>query len=197
MARALRCLDTDPEVTVPKLIPFLLLLAACSTTPEHEPAPAVAVAPVVPVTPTPPASPSTPEPRPVPSLATNAATAPVPAAAEGVATTEGLRARRAVISSGMVGREPTDSLTETFPAENTRLYAFIELDNPERVNTKIVSYWLRPDGTKHSPVELTVGPQRSWRTWAYTTNARTLGTWTAVFESSSGEPIARRSIELR
>jgi hypothetical protein len=92
-------------------------------------------------------------------------------------------------------REPV-SAEETFSAAQTgKLYAFIEVDNPEKKRSHVLVTFVPPMGSP-SKVELRVGDKSRWRTWAMRRSVKAVGTWTVIVSDAKGGEIGRRSFEV-
>jgi hypothetical protein len=108
-----------------------------------------------------------------------------------------LKVRRLVIAQGVSNREPTGAGTSFEASEADRIYAFVELENEEKVDSEVTVTFVPPGGKAAiGDVTLDVGPHSRWRTWAYTRGARKAGTWTAVVRSMSGKVLAKAPFEI-
>ena len=88
------------------------------------------------------------------------------------------------------------SAEETFSiAQTPKLYAFVEIDNPEKKRSHVVVTFIPPMGSP-SKVELRVGDKSRWRTWALRRTVKAVGTWTVVVSDPKGNEIGRRSFEV-
>jgi hypothetical protein len=130
-----------------------------------------------------------------PSASSVALTAPAPKA-----LTTKLEVKRLVLARGVEGREPLEPDT-VFNAKETRVYAFVELENPERAPGEVfVSFEPpkgKPAGTPPGSIALAVGEGARWRTWAFTRQAHESGEWQAVVRDQKGRELARQPFEVR
>ena len=106
-----------------------------------------------------------------------------------------LEIQRLVLSTGVKNREPVDAAT-TFPVEQDRVYAFLEVENPDRTESAVFVSFVPPKGAEHGPIELEVGAAPRWRTWAYTRAAKRPGTWKAVVKNASGKVLAETEFHV-
>jgi len=108
-----------------------------------------------------------------------------------------LRVKRLVIAKNVDKREPVDAGTSFKKSELGKLYAFVEVENPEADKSEIVVRFL-PPGEKASRgnVDLEVGASKRWRTWASTRTIDREGTWQAVVTTQDGRELARQSFEV-
>ena len=183
--------------TMMKLGLLFLLVPACS--PAAAPAPSPT--PAAPVLATAPATATTP-----PMAA--AAAPPAPSPADLTASTAHDRAEppprratafhvdRLVVARGVVDREPqgTDTL---FASNERRVFAFVEVDNPEHAAGELKVQFVGPDGTAQPPVDLAVGESPRWRTWAFTRQAHAPGTWKALVRDERGHVLASTEFDVR
>jgi len=108
-----------------------------------------------------------------------------------------LTVKRLVIAEGVSSREPVGAATTFAASEADRSYAFVELENADRLASEVTVTFLPPDGEPAiGNVTLDVGASPRWRTWAYTRGARQAGTWTAVVRSMSGKVLAKAPFEI-
>jgi hypothetical protein len=183
--------------TAMKLGLFALLASACSKPPPPAPVdrapqatvpvavapgPAAAAAPVTTST-TPAASPVAAAPAPDPK----------PAPAPRHATD--LHVERLVVARGVEGREPQGADT-VFSTEEKRVFAFLEVDNPERAPGQLEVQFVAPDGKAQPPIDVSVGEAPRWRTWAFTRHARTPGTWKAIVRDERGHVVASTEFDV-
>lgn len=182
-----RCMPT----TLMKLGLLLLLVPACSrreTAPA--PAPAPSAPPVASAVPAPPAT--------APVATTVAAATPsVPIRTEAPPRhATDLHIQRLVVARGVIDREP-QGVDTVFAPDEKRLFAFVEVDNPERAPGDLKVTFIKPDGTSQPPVDLEVGASPRWRTWAFTRQAHATGTWKAVVRNESGRVLASTEFDVR
>jgi len=106
-----------------------------------------------------------------------------------------LSIKRIQFSEEIAKREPVNA-EETFSAAQTqKLYAFVEIDNPDKKRSRIVVTFVPPMGSP-SKVELRVGDKSRWRTWALRRSVKAVGTWTVIVSDPKGGEIGRRSFEV-
>ena len=108
-----------------------------------------------------------------------------------------LRVKRLVIAKNVEKREPVDSGVVFKKSELGKIYAFVEVENPEKGKSEVVVKFLPPGKkTSKSLVSLDVGEAARWRTWASTRNIDELGTWQAVVTTKDGRELARQSFDV-
>jgi hypothetical protein len=178
--------------TVATLTLALSLLAAC-TRPTPTAAPPLAAAPLAPVPATPVAA------APAPPASTPAMSAASPTSA--VASTpkpraHSLRVDRLVVARGVESREPQGADT-IFAAGEKRVFAFVEVSNPERAEGEVHVQFVSPNGEADPPIALSVGESPHWRTWAFTRRAHTPGTWRAVVRDDHERVLASTEFDVR
>lgn len=106
-----------------------------------------------------------------------------------------LSIKRIQFAESIDKREPV-SPEETFSAAQTeKLYAFVELDNPEKLRGRVFVSFIPPVGSA-TKVELRVGDKSRWRTWALRRNVKATGTWTVVVKDGKGKELGRRTFEV-
>ena len=110
------------------------------------------------------------------------------------ATASALRVKRIQFSEKIASREPVDP-EETFSADTTKLFAFIELANDTKEKTKIVVTFVPPMGSP-SKVTLDVGDKSRWRTWAQRKSPKAVGTWKVIVKDLAGNELGHRSFEV-
>jgi Protein of unknown function (DUF2914) len=176
--------------TLMKLGLLALLLPACSPSGAAAPGPMTSTVSAAPVVSTPPATPpvATAVTAAPPSVAVRTE-APPPRATD-------LHVERLVVARGVVDREP-QGVDTVFTSNDKRLFAFVEVDNPERAQGDLKVTFVQPDGTSQPPVDLAVGTSPRWRTWAFTRRARAAGTWKAVVRDESGRVLASTEFDVR
>lgn len=162
-----------------------VVVAGCASKPPQSshaaPAPsAVATSPAQALVPPPPPAPS--------------AMAVAPAKVE-VKHASKLTVKRIVIARGVDHREPVDPGT-SFDATAQKLYAFVEVENPEHLPGEITVEFHPPSKKYEGQVTLGVGEGRRWRTWAMTRQAHEVGEWTAVVRDERGHELAREKFDV-
>src|SRR5690606_22907498 len=79
-----------------------------------------------------------------------------------------LDVRRLVISSGVKGREPVGAASTFQEGAHEKIYAFVEVGNPEQVASEIYVVFVEESSGKARRVPLKVGEGSRWRTWVFT-----------------------------
>jgi len=102
-----------------------------------------------------------------------------------------LRIRRLVVAEGVEGREPVAPRRTFARGELERVYAFVEVENPERLPGDVVVSFEPADGPAIGNVPLAVGAAPRWRTWAFSRAVDRPGEWTAVVRDGEGRVLAR------
>ena len=108
-----------------------------------------------------------------------------------------LHVKRLVLAHSVASHEPVDVATSFSAAQNDRIYAFVEVDNPERAESQIVVTFEPEHGSPTGFVRLDVGASPRWRTWAYTRAVHQPGTWAAVVRDRNGIELARTAFEVK
>lgn len=110
-----------------------------------------------------------------------------------------IRVRRLVVAEGVERgtREPVRPAA-TFKASSVdKLYAFVEVENPEKGESEVFVTFEPQDNTaSQGQVSLRVGASPRWRTWAYTRGVKKAGSWAAVVRSKDGTVLARTPFEV-
>jgi len=137
------------------------------------------------------------------TLALLAAT--VPASADGKAAPDGSSAsrptakkiavKRLVLAHGIDGHEPQEATT-TFRANDDRVYAFVEIENPGRAGDAISVVFQPPSGAALAEIPLKVGESARFRTWAFTRRAHDVGEWTVVIRDNHNRVLARQAFTV-
>jgi hypothetical protein len=108
-----------------------------------------------------------------------------------------LRIKRLVLTEGVKGREPVEAKTSFSAADASRIYAFVEVENPAAEESEItVTFEPASGGAAHGNITLDVGASPRWRTWAFTRGARTAGAWTAIVRGPEGDVLAKAPFEV-
>ena len=106
-----------------------------------------------------------------------------------------LSVTRLSIARDVKGREPVDVGTR-FDSKEPRLYAFVDVANPEKAAGEVTVEFLPPKGSARGNVTLKVGESERYRTWAFTRLAKDPGPWKAVVKNERGEVLAEESFEV-
>jgi hypothetical protein len=176
---------------------LLLILGAAgcdraSPTASGTPGPVPATASALPATALPPATAT----ATAPATATASASATALASAPAPHHATALRVDRLVIARGVESREPVGTDT-VFASSEKRLFAFVDVDNPEHAPGDLHVQFVGPGGETQPPIELSVGESPRWRTWAFTRHARAPGTWKAVVRDERGHVLASTEFAVR
>ncbi len=108
-----------------------------------------------------------------------------------------LSVRRLVVAKSIDEREPEGASTAFWQGDFDRLYAFVELSNPQKTESKIVVRFVSPSGKERKGnVTLSVGASPRWRTWAYSRAIDEKGTWSAVVTTVDGTELSRQTFEI-
>ena len=109
----------------------------------------------------------------------------------------GFSVKRIVVARGVEGREPQGVSTAFWKGDFDKLYAFVELVNPEKEAGKVVVTFVPPSGkAPKGNVTLAVGATPRFRTWAYSSNVDQKGTWTAVVSTTDGKELAHQTFDI-
>lgn len=120
--------------------------------------------------------------------------AEAPTAAEPTATR--LRIKRLVVAEGVDAREPIGARTAFRADDMDKVYAFVEVENPERMGGAITVSFEPPSGPEIGNVRLAVGASPRWRTWAFSRAVREAGEWTAIVRDEHGRVLAREPFSV-
>jgi hypothetical protein len=110
-----------------------------------------------------------------------------------------LKVRRLVVAEDVERgkREPVGAGTSFKVTKADRLYAFVEVENPEKAESEVfVTFEPQDNGASQGQVSLRVGASPRWRTWAYTRGVKKAGSWAAVVRSKDGAVLARTPFEV-
>jgi hypothetical protein len=108
-----------------------------------------------------------------------------------------LRVKRLVVAKNVDKREPVDAGTSFKKSELGKLYAFVEVENPDAGKSEVIVRFIPPNQKpSRGNVELDVGPAKRWRTWASTRTIDQIGTWQAVVTTKDGRELARQSFDV-
>jgi len=186
--------------TLMKLGLFALFVSGCSRVPiAPDPSASRAAAPSAPAPAPVAATPAAPAAATASAAATTitaAATAPSPRVEAPVRRATALRIDRLVVARGIVDREPQGEDT-MFGSSEKRVFAFLQVANPERAPGDVKVQFVAPDGVPQPAVDVSVGPSTRWRTWAFTRHAHTPGTWKAIVRDERGHVLASTEFDVR
>lgn len=104
--------------------------------------------------------------------------------------------KRLVVARGVEHREPTEPIERVAAGEIDRVYAFVEVANPERAESEIHVSFVRDGAPERGSIELSVGASPRWRTWAYSRRASEPGKWSVVVRDAQGKELARTEFEV-
>ena len=107
-----------------------------------------------------------------------------------------LGVKRLIIAHGVKGREPV-AAADAFSSDAKRIYAFVEVSNPERAASAVFVSFSREGGPERGKIELRVGESSRWRTWAYTRLADKPGRYIAKVRDGRGRVLAKAPFEVK
>lgn len=81
-----------------------------------------------------------------------------------------LAMKRIAIARGIAGREP-EGASDTFDAKTDKVYAFVEVEKPQRLRGEIAVEFQPPSKKYEGAITLGVGESSRFRTWAFTRQA--------------------------
>lgn len=103
--------------------------------------------------------------------------------------------KRLVLTHGIKDKEPLP--TQSFEADGTPVFAFVELSNPAQSSAKIEIVFEHESGRRVGFVKLDVpGQHERWRTWGQTRQIRESGRWVAVVRTGDGQELMRKSFAV-
>jgi len=106
-----------------------------------------------------------------------------------------LKVKRLIVAEGVEAREPVSAAT-SFGDDTPRIYAFVEIGNPEKAQSEI-SISITPHGeAERGRVSLDIGASPRWRTWSFTRLAKKPGNYDVVVYDASGDEIGRAAFEV-
>ena len=106
-----------------------------------------------------------------------------------------LAVKRVTIAKGVLNHEPKDA-TDTVDAKTEKVYAFVEVDNPQKLAGEITVEFQPPSKKYEGRITLGVGESSRWRTWAFTRQAHETGEWTAIVRDDRGKELAREKFTV-
>lgn len=115
-----------------------------------------------------------------------------------IVETEGIGVRQVALARTIEDRVPVDPSTTFSVEEGGRIYAYLEVTNPDREEGELTVAWARAEDLEDelSRVEVQVGAYPRWRTWAYTSRLNRPGRYMAIVRDHDGEVIARAPFEV-
>ena len=106
-----------------------------------------------------------------------------------------IKVKRLVLAHGIRGREPVGRGQVFAMAKTERIYAFVEADNPSESESKVVVVFEPPSG-KSQRIEIPIGAEKRWRTWAFTRSVHEEGTWFATVRDQGGNVLAHGQFKV-
>jgi len=106
-----------------------------------------------------------------------------------------LAVKRVTIAKGVLNHEPKDA-TDTVDAKTEKVYAFVEVDNPQKLPGEITVEFQPPSKKYEGRITLGIGESSRWRTWAFTRQAHETGEWTAIVRDDRGKELAREKFTV-
>jgi hypothetical protein len=106
-----------------------------------------------------------------------------------------LAVKRITIATGVKAHEP-DGASESIDAKAEKVYAFVEVDNPQKLAGEITVEFQPPSKKYEGRITLGVGESSRWRTWAFTRQAHEAGEWTAIVRDDRGHELAREKFTV-
>jgi hypothetical protein len=103
--------------------------------------------------------------------------------------------KRITIARGVENHEPKDA-SESIDAKAEKVYAFVEVDNPQKLPGEITVEFQPPSKKYEGRITLGVGESSRWRTWAFTRQAHEAGEWTAIVRDDRGHELAREKFTV-
>ena len=188
MDRRLRCTPgMNTRLTVSSVLIFVLAGCGQSSRPQTSNAPVAKPAAPVVTTAAPVATQA--------PVASSAIAAKVEAPKVETPKATKLAVKRITIASGVKAHEP-DGASDTFDAKTEKVYAFVEVDNPQKLPGEITVEFQPPSKKYEGRISLGVGESSRWRTWAFTRQAHEAGEWTAIVRDERGHELAREKFTV-
>ncbi len=182
-----------------------LLLAACGQHSEGAaPKASGAPAPCAPIAQATPSAKTTSTPTPTPTPRTGEG---VPTSGSTLTSTTGSREhdvdvdaklvlKRLVVAHGVDKREPVSPAASFSRTESKRIYAFVEVENPDKKDTEIVVSFAKAGAADGAGVHLRVGASRRWRTWAISQTPKSAGSWRVVVRDAAGKKLGESTFAI-
>ncbi|MCP4679597.1 MAG: DUF2914 domain-containing protein [Deltaproteobacteria bacterium] len=133
-----------------------------------------------------------------PSVESESATQTAPSIGEPqILETDGLELIELVVARGIEKRQPVGPGTSFEAGSFERIYAFMKVSNPSREASEVTVFWA-PEGSdkERGKVNVSVGAQLRWRTWAYTRSVKKPGRYNVMVRNVDGDIIARAPFEI-
>ena len=106
-----------------------------------------------------------------------------------------IHVKRLILAHGIRGREPVGRGQVFALAKTERIYAFVEADNPSEQESNVTVVFEPPSG-KTQRVEIPIGAEKRWRTWAFTRSVHEAGTWFATVRDQGGNVLAHAQFKV-
>jgi hypothetical protein len=106
-----------------------------------------------------------------------------------------LAVKRITIATGVKAHEP-DGASDTVDGKAEKVYAFVEVDNPQKLPGEITVEFQPPSKKYEGRITLGVGESSRWRTWAFTRQAHETGEWTAIVRDDRGHELGREKFTV-
>lgn len=108
-----------------------------------------------------------------------------------------LTAKRLLVATGVSEREPVGAASAFRIGESTHLYVFVELSNPDSVETEVTVAWFDGAGEQLGrSFVLPVGPHARFRTWARVAAPRKSGSFSVVVGDGLGNELGRADFTM-
>jgi len=122
-----------------------------------------------------------------PLVGTSAAAEATAGERAGGAIGEGEQIGRFLLTRGIEQREPVDAAESFAPGE--RVYAFLEVANPDGGEYALNLRWVHEDDELGQPVALTIGASPHWRTWSWRRAPEQPGSYRCIVETAEGQQV--------
>jgi hypothetical protein len=110
--------------------------------------------------------------------------------------TGGLALSELTLSKGIEDRKPVESGTVFKLGEYDRIYAFLNVKNPASTEEEVTVSFAPEGGSERGTVTVRIGPQKKWRTWAFSKVVRKVGTWQVIVRNRNGDLLGRAQFEV-
>jgi hypothetical protein len=108
-----------------------------------------------------------------------------------------ISAKRLLVATDVSEREPVGAADAFSIADTTHLYVFVEIGNPDAVETEVIVSWVDgATGEAGRPYVLRIGPHARFRTWARAAAPRKPGSFAVVLSDDGGNEIARTDFAM-
>ncbi len=131
------------------------------------------------------------------STSTSTSTAASPPTSTSSAAAHELHVKRLLVAHEVAKREPVGAASTFTTAEAAKpIFAFVEIDNPDKAESDITVSFARDGAPEGGGVKLHVGAARRWRTWASTRSTHGAGAYRVIVRDASGREIGRASFTI-